>query len=218
MLRLFALGRCLPVFTRGQYHEALRERHAPLVSRCAAFRQWCHHYHQNHIQGPVDQAGGPLTVGPARFDNCSEFWFDDVAAIVSTFNDPSYLEGVRPDEKNWTDAASRVAFVAEEARNHVFGDAAARVKLLSLTNTGDTAPTQDAAGDAHCLRRSENPVMGVLDFARSCMAEDVTPPFSHVSERWFESAGALVRWLEMPRDVKSFSRQQHLWALEHVIF
>lgn len=223
MLRLFAMGRRKAALTRGEYHHALLQRHAPLVKGCEAFRTYCRHYHQNHIQGPVNGgAGQGLDEKQARFDNISEFWFDDLDAVVKTFSHPSYLQQVRPDEPNWTDGDSRIAFIADETEVPALGasvsPAAATTKLLVLvphvaSGAGDmllALPSVDGS-----VRQIENKVLGVLDFQRGQLAENKEPPFLHVSEVWFDDPARLGAWLRSGGT--SGLRGEAFWATEHKI-
>jgi EthD domain len=227
MLRLFALGRRNNSLTRPEYHDSLLHRHAPLVGACESFQRFCRRYHQNHVMGPIDAgAADELLQVQARFDNCSEFWFDDLDALLKTFNHPSYLATVRPDEPNWTDGKTRVAFLAEETEISTGRHGHATTKLLALvpgTSRVLDPGTLALPSIPGCVRQIENRVLGQLDFQKGQLAETASLlPFVHLSELWFESSPHMRDWLaaggaEALQPGASLDRIA-LWANEHVIF
>ena len=226
MLRLFALGRRKDSLTRPEYHDSLLHRHAPLVEACESFQRFCRRYHQNHVMGPIDaSAPDELRQGQARFDNCSEFWFDDLDVLLKTFNHPSYLATVRPDEPNWTDGTSRVAFLAEETEISTGRHGRATTKVLALVPGTSGVPDLSSwalPSIPGCVRHIENRVLGQLDFQKGQLAGAEDLPFVHLSELWFESPLDIREWLaaggaEALRSQSSLGRIA-LWANEHVIF
>ena len=234
MLRLFALGRRKDSLTRPDYHHALLNRHAPLVKACESFQRYCTHYHQNHVAGSVvSDAHDGLRTEQARFDNCSEFWFENLDAILKTFNHPSYLRTVRPDEPNWTDGSTRVVFLAEETEIPVterVGSAATKLLVLVPEHSRNQNPADFPLPRLPgCMRHTENRILGQLDLQKGQLAETSELPFVHLSELWFESPRALLGWLAAGgagalRGTSSAESQPDsaarvaLWASEHVIF
>ena len=236
MLRLFAFGRRKAALTRLNYHDALLNRHAPLVKACEAFQRYCAHYHQNHVAGLVaNDALSGLRTEQAPFDNCSEFWFDHRDSLLKTFTHPSYLQTVRPDEPNWTDGSTRVVFLAEETEIPTAEAArvgSAATKLLALVqrhsrnrNIADFLLPRLPG----CMRHTENRILGQLDLQKGKVAETGEVPFVHLSELWFESPRELQGWLAAGGAVallgsssaepqsESIARVT-VWASERVIF
>ena len=48
------------------------------------------------------------------FDGVAELWFDNIEELNGAFNEPRYLEIIRPDELKFADLVSSVSFVTEE--------------------------------------------------------------------------------------------------------
>ncbi len=44
----------------------------------------------------------------------AELWFDDVESMNAAFNEPRYLEIIRPDELKFVDLERCMSFVSEE--------------------------------------------------------------------------------------------------------
>ena len=234
MLRLFSLGRRKDSLTRPEYQHAILNRHAPLVKACGGFQQYCTHYHQNHVAGPViGDARDGLRTEQARFDNCSEFWFGNLDALLKTFNHPTYLQTVRPDEPNWTDASTRVMFLAEESETSMTDQVdSTSTKLLVLIprhsrnkNPADF-PLPRLPG---CVRQTENRILGQLDLQKGQVAETSDVPYVHLSELWFESPLGLQGWLaaggagallgaSSTEPQSESGARVAVWASEHVIF
>lgn len=204
MTRLFTMGRRLNHLSLTQYHTGLLQRHAPLVQACKGFVEHCNHYRQNHAAGEVQfKHTVVLSDEVAAFDNCSEFWFDSIAAVVSAFNNDDYFRMLRPDEKKWSDPQARIAFLADEA---VLWDGQSvekdgMIKVLCLGGaTMDGArnepaftisPHDTTLRDRYpaffnaCARYVRNTITGQMDFERARIADKNMLPYTYLWEFWF---------------------------------
>ena len=64
---------------------------------------------QCHIVGDAIPLG---TVG--AYDGVAELWFDSQEDLVKAFNEPRYLEIIRPDELKFVDHHRCISFITEE--------------------------------------------------------------------------------------------------------
>ncbi len=97
----------------GTTHEAFdaywQNQHGPLVKSVAEFMRHVRKYVQCHIvQGAI-----PLGA-EAPYDGVAELWFDNADEITRAFNEPRYLEIIRPDEHKFADLAGSISFVTQE--------------------------------------------------------------------------------------------------------
>ncbi len=99
-MRYFSLGRKLPHLSLADCHAHLAQRHAPLVLGCRGFQDHCLHYRQNHIHGNAHLTTGEMRAeADPQFHYCSEFWYEDVDALVRAYHDTDYFKVLRPDRK-----------------------------------------------------------------------------------------------------------------------
>ncbi len=52
------------------------------------------------------------------YDGVAELWFDSVDELNKAFNEPRYLEVIRPDELKFADLVNCVSIVTEEIPIH----------------------------------------------------------------------------------------------------
>ena len=97
----------------GMTHEEFsvywRNQHGPLVRSVPEFMPHVRKYVQCHLVGeavPLGAAGD--------YDGVAELWFDSVDELVNAFNEPRYLEIIRPDELKFVDLSKCISFVTEE--------------------------------------------------------------------------------------------------------
>ena len=97
----------------GMSHEEFdsywRDVHGPLVKSVGEFTRHIRRYVQCHGIPSAIPLGGE---GP--YDGIAELWFDDVASIELAFNEPRYLEVIKPDERKFVDLDSCVSYISEE--------------------------------------------------------------------------------------------------------
>lgn len=238
-MRFFTLGRKLHNLSLAACHVHMAQRHAPLVLACRGFRDFCEHYRQNHIQGDVDPGLAELHVrADPVFHYCSEFWYQDVDALIHAYHETDYFAMLRPDVQLWSDPAERLAFMAEEA--WILGKPQpprtdGSIKLLVLHKghdggwrEGPPSQARHAEFFARCLHVSCNLVSGQMDFARAVARSAGDLPFQTMSELWFDSEATAREALNC-RDGKRLLDESGwlprraeegamLWARERVVF
>jgi uncharacterized protein (TIGR02118 family) len=109
MVKLIACARRKPGITRDEFSRYWLENHGPLVRSVPEFMRHVRRYVQCHIVSD----SGPLGAS-SDCDGVAELWFDNLEGLRQAFNEPRYLEIIRPDELKFVDLRSRVTFVTEE--------------------------------------------------------------------------------------------------------
>ena len=95
--------------THEEFSTYWRNQHGPLVRSVPEFMRHVRKYVQCHLVGnavPLGAAGD--------YDGVAELWFDSVEELVNAFNEPHYLEMIRPDELKFVDLSKCISFVTEE--------------------------------------------------------------------------------------------------------
>lgn len=98
--------------TRDQFVDYWVNRHAPLVLSVSEFARHLKRY----VLHPYDkQSEGHSLVlgGSSEYDGVGELWFENHAAMVAAFNEPRYLEIIRPDEDRFLDRDACMTFVTQ---------------------------------------------------------------------------------------------------------
>lgn len=95
--------------TRQEFNTYWRNNHGPLVRSVPEFMRHVRKYVQCHLVGGASPLGGESV-----YDGVAELWFDSPAEIELAFNEPRYLEIIRPDELKFVDLASCISFITEE--------------------------------------------------------------------------------------------------------
>jgi hypothetical protein len=106
MIKLIeVIGRRLDL-THAQFIEHLSTTHLQVVDRVPEFRNRVQAYTQNHLLVDPDNIASvgtlPIT---ANADAIIEVWWKDVAEIQKAFEEPRYMEVIRPDELSFGDVA-----------------------------------------------------------------------------------------------------------------
>lgn len=94
------------------FHRYWREVHGPLVKGVAEFMRHVRKYAQHHTV-PGGVPGFPASP-EEPYDGIAELWFDDAESIARAFQEPRYLEVIRPDEEKFVDHAGCKLLLAEE--------------------------------------------------------------------------------------------------------
>ena len=95
--------------TREEFSAYWRNQHGPLVRSVPEFMRHVRKYVQCHI------VPGALAFGrEAGYDGVAELWFDSPEEIRRAFNEPKYLEIIRPDELKFVDISDCPSFITEE--------------------------------------------------------------------------------------------------------
>lgn len=95
--------------TREEFDSYWRDKHGPLVKSVAEFARHVRKYAQCHVVGsntPFGAAGS--------YDGIAELWFDSAEEAETAFNEPRYLEIIRPDELKFVDPRKCISFMTEE--------------------------------------------------------------------------------------------------------
>jgi uncharacterized protein (TIGR02118 family) len=113
MLKLIACLKRKSGITREEFSRHWREIHGPLVTSVPEFMRHVRKYVQCHIA----KDSAPLGAS-SEFDGVAELWFDNAAAIKTAFEEPRYLELIRPDEVKFIDLEASMIFLTEEFPMH----------------------------------------------------------------------------------------------------
>jgi len=95
--------------SREEFSTYWRNHHGPLVKSVPEFMRHVRKYVQCHIV----EHGVPLGAD-GGYDGIAELWFDSVEELVNAFNEPRYLEIIRPDELKFADLPRSISFITEE--------------------------------------------------------------------------------------------------------
>lgn len=86
------------------------EQHAPLVQSVPEFMRHVRKYVQHH---PAATGDGEFIFGDdGGYDGVGELWFDSREAMKAAFEEPRYLEIIRPDEERFFDATRCLSFIS----------------------------------------------------------------------------------------------------------
>ena len=86
-----------------------KHHHGTVVKSVPEFIRHVRKYVQCHL------VKGTIPLGTAGdHDGVAELWFDSVEELVAAFNEPRYLEIIRPDELKFADLNKCVSFITEE--------------------------------------------------------------------------------------------------------
>ena len=95
--------------TREEFSAYWRNHHGPLVKSVPEFIRHVRKYVQCHL------VAGAVPLGAASdYDGVAELWFDSVEDLVNAFNEPRYLEIIRPDELKFVDPRRCISFITAE--------------------------------------------------------------------------------------------------------
>ena len=95
--------------SRKDFDTYWQDQHGPLVKSVPEFMRHVRKYVQCHI---VEDSVPLGTV--AGYDGVAELWFDSPDEITRAFNEPRYLELIRPDELKFVDLPKCISFVTKE--------------------------------------------------------------------------------------------------------
>ena len=109
MVKPIVCAKRKPGIAHEEFAHYWRENHGPLVKSVPEFIRHVRKYVQCHIVSKSAPLGAS-----SEYDGVAELWFDSVDELNSAFNEPRYLEIIRPDELKFADLANCVSFVTEE--------------------------------------------------------------------------------------------------------
>src|SRR3546814_5431273 len=99
--------------TPEQFSDYWLNRHAPLVKSVPEFMRYVRKYVQHHAAPGAPEAGSPFGDIP-DYDGVGEIWFDSRESMQAAFEEPRYLEIIRPDEEKFIDATRCLSFIRSE--------------------------------------------------------------------------------------------------------
>jgi uncharacterized protein (TIGR02118 family) len=99
--------------THEEFSRYWRENHGPLVTSVPEFIRHVRKYVQCHIA----PGSGPLRTN-AEIDGIAELWFDSLEDLNQAFNEPRYMEIIRPDERKFVDLKNSFSFITEDVPIH----------------------------------------------------------------------------------------------------
>ena len=109
MVKLIICAKRKTGMTRKKFDAYWQNQHGPLVKSVPEFMRHVRKYVQCHIV----ENSVPLGVA-APYDGVAELWFDSAEEIAQAFNEPRYLEIIRPDEHKFAELADCISFVTQE--------------------------------------------------------------------------------------------------------
>jgi len=95
--------------THEEFSAYWRNHHGSVVKSVPEFTRHVRKYVQCHLirnTVPLGSAGA--------YDGVAELWFDSVEELETAFNEPRYLEIIRPDELKFADLNKSISFITEE--------------------------------------------------------------------------------------------------------
>jgi uncharacterized protein (TIGR02118 family) len=116
MVTLFVMAKRKKGMSRAEYSHYWRNQHGPLVRSVPEFIRHVKSYVQYHI--PEDTGGGQIVGGASEYDGFAKLVFDSRQAMEQAFQEPKYLEIIRPDEHKFLDWEGCVSVVTEEVPMH----------------------------------------------------------------------------------------------------
>ena len=88
-----------------------KNHHGTVVKSVPEFIRHVRKYVQCHL------VKGAMPLGAAgNYDGIAELWFDSVEELEKAFNEPQYLEIIRPDELKFVDLSKCMSFITEEVQ------------------------------------------------------------------------------------------------------
>jgi uncharacterized protein (TIGR02118 family) len=111
MVKLSICAKRKAGLTRAEFNTYWRNQHGPLVRSVPEFMRHVRKYVQCHRVEAASPFGGE-----AAYDGIAELWFDNPEEITLAFNEPRYLEIIRPDELKFVDISDCICFITEEVQ------------------------------------------------------------------------------------------------------
>lgn len=91
-----------------EFHDHWRTIHANLIKTTPVCLKYIRKYVQCHT------VAEEYKLGEVPYDGTAELWFDSIADKDKFFQDPEYLEKIRPDELRFADLTLTRFFVTRE--------------------------------------------------------------------------------------------------------
>jgi len=113
MVKLIVCAKRKTGITHEEFSRYWRQNLGPLVKSVPEFIRHVRKYVQCHIVSNSAPLGAS-----SDYDGVAELWFDSVDELNKAFNEPRYLEVIRPDELKFADLVNCVSIVTEEIPIH----------------------------------------------------------------------------------------------------
>lgn len=118
MIKLIVLVKRKQGMSSEEFHRYWNETHGSVVLGVPEFKRHLRRYVQSHT---MEGANLDFPSGPSQFDGAAELYFDDVESMNRAFNEPRYLEVVRPDEQKFLDLDACQLMVTQEIPKYTPG-------------------------------------------------------------------------------------------------
>jgi len=112
MIALIVAAKRRADLTAEQFADHWINRHAPLVLSVPEFARHLIRY-VLHPHDPEGEGQALVLGGASEYDGVGELWFENHAAMIAAFNEPRYLEIIRPDEDRFLDRDACLTFVTQ---------------------------------------------------------------------------------------------------------
>ena len=113
MITMIVFVRRKAGLSREEFSRYWFERHGPLVKSIPEFMRHVRKYIQYH-PAPGQAAAGSLFGDIPDFDGVGEIWYDSREAMNASFQEPRYLELIKPDELKFIDIEGCLSFIGDE--------------------------------------------------------------------------------------------------------
>jgi len=204
--------------TRAEFRDYLKNIHAPLVLQDPDAAGLIRRYTQNHVfDAAYGATGKPAYPTVSERDIITEIWFDGIEQMGQGQRTPMYLNVIQPDEDNFADQATVLAFPAREEEFAVPRPRVAPLKVIHYLK--QTAGTSDEDfvkqwHEAHTSTMAANP-----EIANSLAKYVQNYPLSQqqsepgrvtgygVAMLWFDSPEQLAAFHDYHRQLEQISAQ-----------
>jgi uncharacterized protein (TIGR02118 family) len=109
MVKLIICAKRKQGLSHEEFSRYWRDEHGPLVKSVTEFSRHVRRYVQCHLA----RTEVPWGTG-ADYDGVAELWFDSAESAAAAFNEPKYMEIIRPDELKFADLERSISFMTEE--------------------------------------------------------------------------------------------------------
>ena len=113
MITMIVFVRRKQGLSREQFSQYWFEQHGPLVKSIPEFMRHVRKYIQYH-PATGHAATGSLFGDIPGYDGVGEIWYDSREAMNASFQEPAYLEIIKPDELKFIDIAGCLSFIGDE--------------------------------------------------------------------------------------------------------
>ena len=113
MIAMIACAKRKAGLSLAEFNRYWIEDQAPLVRSVPQFMRHVRKYVQFHCDPDVAEGGSPFG-GSVVYDGVGELWFDSRESLKRAFEEPRYLQVIRPDELKFLDLEKCLVFITQE--------------------------------------------------------------------------------------------------------